>query len=478
MRDLWTAAVWAAVVSSGVLGGLNAQSERPKLQFLRQNEDWSWLAGKDTSTTGDFWDPYKHIPLDEDGSVWASLGGSLRFRYEAWDNFNFGAPPGVTHDDGFLLTRLRAHADVHVGEDFRAFVEFKGAYCGDRRLVGGRRTLDSDTADLQQAFVDIRLKHDEDWSITLRPGRQMLSFGKERLISPLAWSNTLRTWDGVSAVIEGKDITITGFFTWFAPVQRYSFNDGDLDFQLYGAYLTGKWGDSGGEAPWLTGYDLYLIGVSNDEITFNGTSGHEDRVTLGVRVWGNLGDSPFDYDMEAAWQLGEVGSGDVNAYMLGAELGYSLAETAWNPRLHLGLDIASGDHKNGGDVQTFNQLFPLGHAYLGYIDTIGRQNILDLSAGATCTPVEKLKTKATWHQFWLMDDNDALYNAGGGVVRPGGATGSTSVGSELDITVEYPVDAHLKLLFGYSHFFDGSVLEQSGTHDDIDFAYAQAEYTF
>ncbi len=78
MRDLWIAAT-SLLVSSGVLlGSLNAQSDRPKFQFLRQNEDWSWLAGKDTATTGDFWDPYKHIPLSEDGTVWASLGGSLR----------------------------------------------------------------------------------------------------------------------------------------------------------------------------------------------------------------------------------------------------------------------------------------------------------------------------------------------------------------------------------------------------------------
>jgi hypothetical protein len=64
------------------------------------------------------------------------------------------------------------------------------------------------------------------------------------------------------------------------------------------------------------------------------------------------------------------------------------------------------------------------------------------------------------------------------VFRPGVATGSTSVGSELDITLQYPVDEHLMLLFGYSHFFDGHVLERSGTHEDIDFAYVQAEYTF
>lgn len=479
MRDLWIAGA-TLLLSSGVwVGSLCAQSDRPRFQFLRQNEDWSWLAGKDTSATGDVWDPFKYVALNEDGSLWASFGGSLRLRYEAWDNFNFGAgPAGVTTDDGFLLTRVRAHADVHYGEDFRAFVEVKSAHTGDRRLAGGRRTLDSDSADLQQGFVDFKLGADEDYSLVLRPGRQMLLLGSQRLVSPLAWSNTLRTWDGVSAILEGEGFQVQGFWTYFAPVQKYSFNDGDLDIQLYGAFLSGKGSVGGDEPEWVQGYDLYVLGFSNDGSTYNGTTGHEDRLTLGGRVWGKMGGSGFDYEVEAAWQVGEVGSGDINAYMLTGVLGYPMRDTDWDPKFHVGVDIASGDRKAGGDVQTFNQLFPLGHAFLGYIDTIGRQNIIDLNAGVTVTPVEKLVAQVTWHQFWLMDDDDALYNAGGGIVRGGGATGSTSVGSELDFTFKYPVDPHLMIEFGYSHFFDGSVLEQSGTHKDIDFAYLQAEYTF
>ena len=44
------------------------------------------------------------------------------------------------------------------------------------------------------------------------------------------------------------------------------------------------------------------------------------------------------------------------------------------------VDIASGDDDpTDGDLETFNQLFPLGHAYFGYIDVIGRQNIIDVS---------------------------------------------------------------------------------------------------
>ena len=37
---------------------------------------------------------------------------------------------------------------------------------------------------------------------------------------------------------------------------------------------------------------------------------------------------------------------------------------------------------------------------------------------------------------------------------------------------------HLKGLFGYSHFFAGDFIEESGSSDDMDFLYVQAQFTF
>ncbi|MHC4514759.1 MAG: alginate export family protein [Planctomycetota bacterium] len=482
MRNAWFASA-SFLVSFGVLlGSVQAQGgqdfQRPKFQFLRQNEDWSGLADVDPSQTDDFWDAYKYMALNEDGSIWASVGGSLRLRYEAWNDFNFGAPAGATSDDGFMLTRIMMHTDVHIGEHLRAFAEFKSAFGGNRRLPGGRRALDSDTAALQQAFVDIEVPVLPDLAtLTVRPGRQMLLFGKQRLVSPLPWANTLRTWDGVSSTVETDSWQVTGFWTYFAPVQRYKFNDADRDIEFYGAYATSR-GEWGGESGFCKGWDLYFLGLSRDMATFNGTTGNEDRYTIGVRNWGDIGETGFDYEGEFAYQFGRVGNQDIDAYMLAAVLGFDLEDTSWDPRLWLGFDFASGDEKPGGDVQTFNQLFPLGHAYLGYIDTIGRQNIIDVSAGVTVKPMDKVTMNVAWHQFWLVEDDDALYNAGGGVVRAGGSSSSTDVGGELDITVKCVIDRHLAALIGYSHFAASDVIEESGSDEDINFIYVQAQYTF
>jgi hypothetical protein len=52
------------------------------------------------------------------------------------------------------------------------------------------------------------------------------------------------------------------------------------------------------------------------------------------------------------------------------------------------------------------------------------------------------------------------------------------VGSEIDLTLKYNFDRHTLMQLGYSHFFAGDFIDESGPDDDIDFAYAMLQYTF
>ena len=52
------------------------------------------------------------------------------------------------------------------------------------------------------------------------------------------------------------------------------------------------------------------------------------------------------------------------------------------------------------------------------------------------------------------------------------------MGIELDLTARYQIDVHLVGLVGYSRFFSGSFIRNSGSARDVDFLYAQLEYTF
>lgn len=442
--------------------------KRPKYSFLRQNENWSGLADFDRSKTGDRFDPIKYVPLNDDGSIWASFGGSIQLRGEWFSDFNFGAPATADDEDVYLLSRLRLHGDLHVGDHLRVYTEFKTANSTGRDLIGGNRGLDVDTAALQQAFADIRVPVlNDDVTLTVRAGRQMLLFGKQRLVSPLPWANTLRTWDGASAILEGEGFKLHAFLTQFAPVQKYRFNDVNRNIDFYGGYLTTK-------VPTTDfGWDLYFLGLERTAATFNGTTGAEDRYTFGTRIWGNLSER-VDFEVETAWQAGEVGNNAIEAGMFTANLGLKLPDLLAGSRAWVGFDYATGDETPGGEVQTFSQLFPLGHAYLGFADVLGRQNIIDASTGIDFKVTPKLSGMLHYHSFWVADNSDALYNVGGGVSRAGGASTSSYVGSEVDLILNYVVNRHLKTQVGYARFFAGDLIEDSGPSDDIDFAYAQA----
>lgn len=416
----------------------------------------------------DFFAPLKGIALSDRGDARLSIGGQARARYEAWNNFGFTD----ANDDRFLLTRLLLNAELQWGENLRFFAEGKTAWSTDRDLPGGRRSLDVDSLDLQQLFVDVRFDLGDNATLTVRPGRQALKFGAQRLVSPLPWSNTMRTWDGVSVIWQSRALTATAFVTQFAPVEKYGFNDSTRDDVFYGLYAT---------AP-LRGEHLkmdgYIFGRRREMVTYNGTTGQEDRYTLGGRLYGRCGEGRIDYDVEGAYQFGEVGAADVSAFFFASELGYTWVDAEMLPRLWVGFDYASGDDSAGGGVQTFDQLYPLGHAYFGFIDVVGRQNVVDLSGGVSIKPTARLKLAAAGHYLRRASGSDALYNAGGAVVRASAPGAGRELGFELDLTATYAFNDHLSLLVGYSRFFAGDFIDDTGSGDDIDFGYTQLLLTF
>lgn len=447
-------------------GNLVAESDgfkRPRYSYvLRQNEDWSGLAGFDDSQTKDFFDPVKYIPLSDDDKFWMSFGGQVRLRLEGWNNFDFNRE----FDDTILLTRIRLHTDIHAGKYLRLFAEMKSVFSTDRDLPGGRRTLDVDELALQQAFADIILPMGDSGKLTLRPGRQMLLYGRQRLVSPLDWSNTMRTWQGFQGFLDFDQWKISGFWTQFVPVKKYEHNEADADEPFGGIYATGMPGTAGIV---LDGYWLYRKRKLLDD----------ERQTIGGRIFGTFGQKRLDYDFEAAYQTGDSGDKDVRAFMVGSQFGYRFIETRFKPRVYVGFDYGSGDKDpNDGKVGTFDQTYPLGHLYLGYIDVVGRQNIISPNVGFTLSPLKNLTFEATGLFFWRAREDDALYNAGSAALRQGAPGTSLEVGQEIDILLKYTYNIHTGLLLGYSHFFPGDFIRQTGPDDPIDFLYTSLEFTF
>ena len=52
------------------------------------------------------------------------------------------------------------------------------------------------------------------------------------------------------------------------------------------------------------------------------------------------------------------------------------------------------------------------------------------------------------------------------------------MGAEIDLIAKYQHNRHFASMVGYSHFFPGTFVEQSGSRRGIDFAYCVFQYTF
>ena len=457
--------------------GTGAGPQPPAYTPVRWNENYSYL--KDPAARKDPFDPIKYIPLNDEGDIYLSLGGQARYRYEWFENATFGAGP--QDKDGYHLLRTTAHADLHLGRNVRFFVQGISALATDR-TGGDRPGIDQNDIDIHQAFGDFVVPFDGGGSLTLRGGRQNLLYGAQRLISPLDWTNTRRTFDGGKVSLAAPKNNTLDFF-YVSPVvvddsSLDSFNDNVAFAGLYDTLMLPEVFKGAG-----TRVEAYLLYLDNFTATFAEGLDDEKRYTVGGRFYTNP--KPWDFDVEAAYQFGEFGDGDISAWMFATEAGYTLADVPLTPRPFIGLDIASGDDDpTDGDLETCNQLFPLGHAYFGYIDAIGRQNIIDVHPGIEITllaekrNIKKLSLRVDYHLFWRQSEDDAVYNVAGGILRGDGGSDARYVGSELDLLLNWQIDRHLSAYFGYSHFFAGDFIEETGASDDIDFVYGALQFTF
>ena len=205
-----------------------------------------------------------------------TLGGEARARYESYADNSLG-PPSARHDD-YLWLRALPYADLHLGKNVRFYGELISAFkIGDEP----NSPVDEDRADILQAFVDFRLPFgdsDESPALTFRPGRQLLSYGSERLIGIRYGPNVLQTFDAAKVIFRAGNLQVDAFFARPIRVDPEPFDDQEEAnrsvWGVYSTYLLPKIGPR-------SGVDLYYLGYDNDRAVFAQGAGAERRHTLG-----------------------------------------------------------------------------------------------------------------------------------------------------------------------------------------------------
>jgi hypothetical protein len=384
------------------------------------------------------------------------LGGQVRGRIEFRDPVAYAPAPQLDKSDVWYLTRVRVHLKIDVTPDVDVFAQAQD----DRQFNhAGPAAANDDNLDLHQAFFEIRTI--DGHPLSLKVGRQELSYGDQRLVSPLDWSNTGRAWDAVKIRYETK--------TWWIDVFGSMFtnqNDTIEDHVFYGLYASClEVADHS--------FDLYALGRylgnslrSRDEL---GNVGTVQEGTFGFRLKGKTG--LFDYTVEGAFQSGEWVRTDIRTWGFAVVVGCTMDAF----RIAVEYTAASGDSKPAdGHRNTFTPPFPFAHFYQGFADVFAWRNGHDAAGSIRWKSYEWATLELDAHVFWLDRRKDAWYNAAGAVIRrdPTGAA-SSFVGSEIDVHFRLTVSKSIKVWTGYSRFFAGDFVDDTGRSPDMDWFFLQ-----
>ena len=354
-----------------------------------------------------------------------------------------------------------------------------------------------DAFDLRQGYFQIANYDECPWGLKI--GRQVLSYGDERLVGGFDWSNYARTFDAAKLTFQGHGFSIDAFSSTPVVITRSQCDQSDLfngteahrELVFSGVYLTID------PLPFGT-LDFYSFlldqprgnvanaqGLLATPVTTGSLAAHSDFVTLGTRIKGDPKKlKGWEYSGEFAYQVGTVRGESLSAFAATAGFGYNFDRRLAIPRLYAEYNFASGDDNAAdGHINTFQNLFPTNHPFYGIMDEFSWQNMHNAMISAQVSPLKSVTVKVDYNAFWLANTNDVWYRANGlTAVRPLSAAAGQNVsnyaGSEVDLVVTWNATKHLQFQGGYSHFFAGSYLQDTGAHDDANFSYLQATITF
>lgn len=374
-------------------GGAARAADPFAARSVRWEEDYAWMAKAPAPAAPG--ERFKFLPLAEDRSAWLSLGGELRQREDLIRASQVGLSVHPNYDTA--TTRAYLHADAHLGPALRVFGQLSWADEGGRR--GGDRSFDESGIDVQQLFVDLPASS----AMRLRLGRQELPLGDQRLSEVRETYDLRRSFDAIrlDAALPG-DGTLTAFSARLVTNHPGAFDDRDQR----GEGFQGIWAAWPGAA-FGGGLDLFWLERRRAASVYAEGTAKERRETFGLRAHGVRRD--FDYNIYALTQGGRFGRADIRAWAASADLGWTLRDLAWQPRLSLRADVASGDGRQGdGEMGSFDAPYP-NPSYLSTNSAYWPGNAWSLFPLVTLKPLPSLTLFLGAQSMSRMSKADGFY---------------------------------------------------------------------
>lgn len=440
-----------------------AQSPPPFKQ-LRYEEDYTLLQ-QDSSR--DWYKAIKYTPLSTNGQTYLSLGGDIRYQYQWFKNENWGETP--KDNDGFILTRYLAHADLHAGKHIRTFVQLQSSFANGK--VTTPSPVDENQLDLHQAFADLAFTARNAQSITVRIGRQELLYGSQRLVAVRDGPNNRQAFDAARLLYTRRNWHADLFYSRFVQSKPKIFDDGFTNnTRFWGAYFVKN------KVPFFHNADLYYFGLLKKNTRFDDGTGKELRHSIGGRIWD--AQKFWRYDIEGVYQFGDFAGKAISAWTFSVNTSYKFAHTPLKPEAGIKTELISGDAQyNDNKLQTFNPLFPRG-GYFGLVSLIGPANLFDIHPSLALDLWRGWYFNMDYDIFWRYSRQDGIYGPNAALIYSGKKSSQKSIGRQYSTHVEYIPNRHLYFRCEFTWFKASDFLQDVGPGKNILFTATTAQLKF
>lgn len=416
--------------------------------------------------SGEGWQ-YPITRLNQTLPSWLQFGGQFRNRVESLDGSGYG-----TVDDVYNLTQLRLGVYIQPTSWFKIV-----GVTQDSRVFFNHHVPNAPSYqniwDVREAYV--QLGNSESGWVDASVGREILSFGDERVIGPSDWVNMGRTFDTARVNLHGPGFKVS-VFAASVIIAR----DGVVDHHYQGNNLYGAYSTFAKLVPHATlePYLLWRVAPANLRLSENAGLGHLSEITGGARLAGRV--HALDYEVEMNKQTGSLGVKTIDAWAGHWNAGYTFGKLVFRPRPFVEYNYASGNkNPNENTWRTHDELYPSAHDKMDFADQFGWRNIKDLRVGTEEKIAKKWTIMQVVDNVWLASKNDALYNSSGGIsVAAHPAATSLHVGTELELIAEVKQNEHITYGFGLGHVFAGKFLNEATKGKDFNYPFAYVTYIF
>ncbi|MBN8860747.1 MAG: alginate export family protein [Sphingobacteriales bacterium] len=396
-----------------------------------------------------------------------SLSAQLRTRTELRDGL--GAPAAKNADPAFFTgqrTRLRLGYSTYRLKLAVSLQDVR-VWGQDVSTVNRTTTQDNNGLMLHEAWAEIGItdttqKH---YALSVKLGRQELSYDDQRLIGNLDWPLQARRHDAAVLQFNTTGGMIHAGFAYNQnkesaagtkyiqnPAGNYAANtNGSSTYKSF-EYLYAQRKYAGGNTSFLffaDQFNKYHTGIENNIPVKIWDNGAWQRFTTGMYSSHTLGKAQVT--AEAYYQFGKTPAGQkLSAALLSLN---AMIATSDHFSVGPGIDFTTGGN-SGNTTRAFDPLYGTPHKFWGLMDyfyagsTFGNKGLADIYIKSKYKATGKLQLSAELHHF----------SSASAVKDIDGAALSRQFGMEADLVAGYSLTSIISLEAGYSHYFSTATL--------------------